>query len=83
MFGFGTMILLDAKTHSVPQFIGAPHRNFETPDLGIKSLGPLALDGRVNPIDTLVLTVETIHHLWPPRSEETLRCSKCVSRSIF
>ena len=37
LFEFGTAILLDAKTHSVPQFIGAPQRNFETTDLGIES----------------------------------------------
>ena len=36
-FGFGTMISLNAKTCSVPLFIGAPQRNFETIDLGIKS----------------------------------------------
>ena len=45
LFGFGTMISLDAKTRSVPQFIGAPQRNFETTDLGIESSVPLALAG--------------------------------------
>ena len=45
MFGFGTTISLDAKTRSVPQFIGAPQRNFETADLGIESSVPLALGG--------------------------------------
>ena len=44
-FGFSTMILLDAKTRSVPQFIGAPHRNFETADLGTESSMPLASSG--------------------------------------
>ena len=62
-FGFGTMISLDAKTRSVPQFIGALERNFETTDLGIKSSVPLALGGWVNPSHTLVLAIETIHHL--------------------
>ena len=56
------MISLDAKTHSVPQFIGAPQRNFEISDLGIKSLVPLAPSGQVNPSDILVLATETIHH---------------------
>ena len=82
-FGFGTAILLDAKTRSVPQFIGAPQRNFETVDLGIKSLAPLVLGGRVNPSHTLVLATVTIHRLWPPYTEESPRCSKCISRSIF
>ena len=49
------MISLDAKTRSVPQFIGAPECNFETVDLGIKSAVPLALGGKVKPSDTLVL----------------------------
>ena len=61
-FGFGTVISLDAKTHSVPQFIGASHRNIETSDLGIKFLVQLALDGWVSPSDTLFLAVESIHH---------------------
>ena len=60
-FGFGTSISLDAKTRRVPQFIGAPQRNFETTDLGIESLVPLALDGWVNSSDTLVLAMETLH----------------------
>ena len=47
------MISLDAKTRSVPQFIGAPQCNFETTDLGIESSAPLSLDGKVNPSDTL------------------------------
>ena len=63
------MISLDAKTRSMPQFIGAPERNFETADLGIKSLVPLALGGWVNSSDTLILTTETSHHPWPPRTE--------------
>ena len=53
-FEFKTTISLDAKTRSVPQFIGAPQRNFETVDLGVKLLMPLAPDGWVNPSDTLV-----------------------------
>ena len=48
------MISLDAKTRSVPQFIGAPQFNFETADLGIESSVPLALGGKVNPGDALV-----------------------------
>ena len=39
------MISLDAKTRSVPQFIGAPQHNFETANIGIESSAPLALDG--------------------------------------
>ena len=57
------MISLDAKTCSVPQFIGVLEHNFETTNLGIKSLAPLALGGWVNPSDNLVLATETIHHL--------------------
>ena len=57
-FGFGTMISLDAKTCSVPQFIGAPQWNFETADLGIKSLAPLALGGWVNLLTPFI---------WPQR----------------
>ena len=60
------MISLDAKTRSVPQFIDAPQRNFETADLGIESVVPLAPGGRVNPSDTLVLVMVTIHHPHPP-----------------
>ena len=52
-FGFGTAISLDAKTRSLPQFIGAPQRNFETANLGIESLVALALGGWVNPSHTL------------------------------
>ena len=83
MFGFGTVISLDAKTRSVPQFIGAPQRNFETADLGIESSAPLAPGGWVNPSHTLVPATETIHHPWPPRTKESPRFSKCVLRSIF
>ena len=68
-FGFGTTISLDAKTRSVPQFIGAPQRNFKNDDLGIKSSTPLALGGRVNPSDTLVPAIETLHRPRPPRTE--------------
>ena len=71
LFGFRTAISLDAKTRSVPQFIGALERNFETADLGIESLVPLALGGWVNPSITLVLAMETIHRPWPPRTEES------------
>ena len=77
------MILLDAKTRSVPQFIGAPKRNFETADLGIELLVPLAPGGWVNPSDTLVLSMETIHRPQPPHTEESPRFSKWVLRSIF
>ena len=72
LFGSSTMILLDAKTRSVPQFIGVPQRNFETADLGIKSSVPLALGGRVNPSDTLVLAMETsiVHNHPVPRSPQ-------------
>ena len=77
------MISLDAKTRSVPQFIGAQQRNFEIADLGIESLVPLDLDGLVNPILTLVPTIETIHRPRSPRTEESPRFSKCVLRSIF
>ena len=83
MFGFGTMISLDAKTCSVPQFIGVPQSNFEIANFCINFLVPLALGGRVNPSDTLVMVTETIHHLWPPHTEESLRFSKCVLRLIF
>ena len=82
-FGFDTSISLDAKTCSMPQFIGAPQHKFETTDLHIKSLVPLALSGWVNPIHTLVPTMKTIHHPQPPRTKESPRCSKCISRSIF
>ena len=82
-FGFGTTISLDAKTHSVPQLIGAPQRKFETADLGIESSVPLALGGWVNPSHTLLLATETIHHPRPPSTKESPRCSKCISRSIF
>ena len=61
LFGFGTTISLDAKTHSVPKFIGAPQHNFEIVDLGIKLSVPLALDGRANPNDTLFPSVEDLH----------------------
>ena len=77
------MILLDAKICSVPQFIGALLCNFETIDLDIKSSVPLALDGWVNPSDTLFLATESLHYLWPPYIEESPRCSKCVLRSII
>ena len=83
LFGFDTVISLDAKTCSVPQFIGAPQRKFETADLGIKSSVPLAPSGWVNPSHTLVLAMKTIHHSQPPRTKESPRCSKCISRSIF
>ena len=63
MFGFGTTISLDAKTRSVPQFIGAPQCNFETIDLGIESSVPLAPSGWVNPSDILFLAIKTIHCL--------------------
>ena len=82
-FGFGTTISLDAKTCNVPQFIGAPERNSKTADLGIESLVPLAPGGWLDPSDTLVLAIESIHHPWPLRTEESPRCSKCVLRSIF
>ena len=77
------MVSLDAKTHSVPQFIGGSQRNFETTHLGIELSVPLALGGRVKPSHTLVLAMETIHHPWPPRIEESPRFSKCVLRSNF
>ena len=83
LFGFNTMISLDAKTRSVPQFICASLCNFEIVDLGIKLLAPLALDGRVNPSGILVLSIESLHHPWPPYTEESPWCSKCISRSIF
>ena len=82
-FGFGTTISLDAKTRSVPQFIGTPQRKFETADLGIESSAPLAPGGWVNPSHTLVPATETIRHSRPPRTKESARCSKCISRSIF
>ena len=82
-FRFGTTISLDAKTRSVPQFIGAPQRNFETADLGIESSFPLAPGGWVSRSHTLVLATETIRHSWPPRTKESPRWSKCILRSIF
>ena len=82
-FGFGTTISLDAKTRSVPQFIGAPQHKFETADLGIELSAPLALGGWVNPSHTLFLAIETIHHSRPPRTKESPRYSKCILRSIF
>ena len=60
-FGFNTVISVDAKTRSVPQFIGAPQRKFETVDLGIESSVPLAPGGWVNTSHTLVPAMETIH----------------------
>ena len=72
-FGFRIAISLDAKTRSVPQFIGAPQCKFETVDLGIKLLVSLAPNGRVNPSDTLVPVTESLHHLWPPRTMESPR----------
>ena len=83
LFRFGKAISFDAKTRSVSQFIGAPQCNFEIADLGIKSLVPLASNGWVNPSDTLGLATESLHHSRPPHIEESIRCSKCVSRSIF
>ena len=77
------MILLNAKTHNVPQFIGAPQRNFETIDLDIELSVPLAPGGWVNPSHTLVPATKTIHHSQPPRTKESPRCSKCISRLIF
>ena len=77
------MILLDAKICSVPQFTVTILCNFETIDLEIKSSVPLALDGWVNPSDTLFLAEESLHYLQPPCIEESPRCSKCVLRSIF
>ena len=47
--------LARCKNSQCDQFIGAPQHNFETTDLGIKSLTPLALGGCVNPSETLVL----------------------------
>ena len=60
------MIFLDSKTRSVPQFIGASQHNFETIDLGIELLVPLALNGQVNTSDTLVLASESLHCLQHP-----------------
>ena len=82
-FGFGIAISLDAKTRSVPQFIGTPQRKFEITDLGIESSAPLALDGWMNPINALFLAIETIHRSRQPRTKESPRCSKCISRLIF
>ena len=56
------MISLDAKTRSMPQFIGAPQRNFLTTDLGIELSVPLALNGWVDPSDTLFLSMEILHY---------------------
>ena len=70
------MILFDAKTRSVPQFIGAPQRKFETADLGIKSSVPLGPGGWVTLSDTLFLATKTIHHSRPLRTKESPRCSK-------
>ena len=69
MFRFGTMISLNAKIRSVPQFMGAPQCNFETIDLGIELLALLALDRLVNPSDTLVPLTETIHLPLPSRTK--------------
>ena len=77
------MISLDAKTHSMPQFIGAPKRNFETANLGIESSAPLALVGWVNPSHTVVPATETIHHSQPPHTKESPRWSKWITKSIF
>ena len=82
-FGFNTTISLDFKTRSVPEFIGALQRNFETIDLDIKSSAPLAPGGWVNPSHTFVPATETIHHPRPRRTKESPWCSKCISRSIF
>ena len=82
-FGFNTTLSLDAKTRSVPQFIGASQCNFETADLDIESLVSLALSGNLNPSLTLVFSMETIHHLQLPYTKESPKCFKCISRSIF
>ena len=82
-FVFGIVILFDSKIHIVPQFIGALHNKFETTNLGIESSTPSAPGGWVNPSHTLVPTMETIHRLWPPCTEESTRFSKCVLRLIF
>ena len=71
-FGFGTTISIDGKTLSVPQFIGAPKHNFETADLGIESSVPLALDGWVNPSDTLFLATKSLQCSQPPIPESLL-----------
>ena len=73
------MILLNAKIGSAPQFISAPQCKFETTDLGVKSLVPLSLDEKLNPIHTLFLSMESLHHPWPPHTEESQRCYKCIS----
>lgn len=83
LFGFSIVISLDAKTCSVPQFIGASLRNFETIDLGIKSSMPLALNGGVNPDNTIFLTMESLYGLQPPHTKESPRFSKFVWRLIF
>ena len=62
LFGFGIVISLDAKICSVRHFTGAPQHNFETADLGIESSTPLALDGWVNPTNTLFPDIEILHH---------------------
>ena len=77
-FGFDTSILLDAKICSVPQYIGASLHKFETTDLGIKLPVSLAPDGWVNLSDTLVLAIESFHHLQPPHTKKYPRCSKCI-----
>ena len=77
------MMPLDANTYRMHQFISASLHNFETIDLGIKSLVPLALDGLVNHNNTLVLVAENIQWLQKPHTKEFPRCSKCILRLTF
>ena len=60
MFEFDIVILLNVKTHNVPQSIGASLHNIEIVDLGIELLEPLALDRKMNPSNTLVLAIESL-----------------------
>ena len=65
------MISLDAKTHNVPQYIGAPQHNIEITDLGIESSMPLALSERV--------TLVTLF-FWPWRA--SIVCGYPVPKSL-
>ena len=80
---FVVAISLDDKTCSVPQFIGALLYNFENIDLGIKLSSSLALNGLVNPSETLIFTAESLHHSWPPHIEESQISSKQSLRLVF
>ena len=80
LFRFDIIIFLHAKTCSMPHFIGASLHNFEIANLGIKLSAPLALDGKFNLSETLVLALKSLQCLWPHHTRESPRFSKCISK---